>query len=363
MKTFARQVHRILAVVRLVFTVPVVAAPVFVALVLIAGCATPPPPEVFIDHAPERLVLETVDYRLDERGRMIVPVLVNGQGPFDFILDTASSRTLVFENVRRALEIEFIDDRTTFVHGATLSQRRPILPIEEFRIGSLTLEANDSFSLPDPVYIETLPGGVLGMDFMRDYAIFVSILDQRIHFGRTGFQGPVRDYVSVEITYDDFGLITHALPFIPAAVQGHTVEALFDLGSEGTLANWPAANVFGFAVQRILRNQLKLEGALSTIALDGKLDAATISVGNRVWEDQRIDISNLPIFKTLNRAEVPTIIVSANLLRGEDMVIDFPAARLWLRASPAQRRRARKSQCRLVGTDRIELSCDATRLN
>ncbi|MEL6113177.1 MAG: retropepsin-like aspartic protease [Pseudomonadota bacterium] len=352
MKAFAGQVHRILGVVSLAWA----------ALAGLAGCATPPPPEVFIDHAPQRLVLESVAYRLDERGRMIVPVKVNGEGPFDFILDTASSRTLIFENVRRALEIEFIDDRTTFVHGATLSQRRPILPIDEFRIGDLVLLGNDSFSLPDPVSVDTVPGGVLGMDFMQDYAIFISILEQRIHFGKSGFEGSARDYISVPITYDDFGLIAHALPFIPAAVQGHTVEALFDLGSEGTLANWPAADVFGFAVKRILRNQLKLEGALSTISIDGKLDAATISVGSRVWNDQRIDISNLPIFKTIKRADVPTVIISANLLRGEDMVIDFPASTLWLRASAEQRRRPRTNQCRLVGGDRITLNCQPGKL-
>jgi len=359
MQVFVRQLQRLIRTISRILRVQILCV-----LGLITAACTITPPEVFIDHAPQSLVLESVDYTVDERGRLLVPVLVNGEGPFDFIVDTASSRTLIFENVRKALGLEFIEDRTTFVHGAILSQRRPVLPVREFRIGTLILAGADSFSLPDPITTTgVVPGGVLGMDFLKDYALFVSVTEQNIHFGRSGFTGKSSQYVNVPITTDDFDILATGLPFIPAAVQGKKVQSLFDLGSEATIANWPAADIFGFGVRRILSRDKNFSGILSSVAFDARMDAATILIGERVWTNQRIDVSNLPIFKTLNRADEPTLIVSATLLKDQDMVVDFPAGTLWLRAGKEDRGRKRTTICAVSGGEIVSLQCDATRFD
>ena len=330
---------------------------------LICACTVSGPIETYIDHAPESLVLTSVDYELDERGRIIVPVLVNGQGPYSFVLDTASSRTLIYENVRRALGLEFIDDRTTFVHGATLSQRRPIIPVNEFRIGPLVMSGASSFSLPDPISIDKLPGGVLGMDFLRNYALFLSVEENRVHFAQSGFQGKLSEYSVAPIEYDDFGILDIGLPIIPVTVAEFDFDALFDLGSEATVANWPAAEKFALAVRRTVLNKYEFEGALSEFPIDGRMDDASIIIGKREWSGQRIEVSNLPIFRTINRADKPAMIVSAALLRDENMVIDFPAAQLWLRTHKDQRVRRGPRGCNIVPGETVALRCDSTRLN
>ena len=42
-------------------------------------------------------------YRIASYGRLVTEVYVNGQGPFTFLIDTASSRSLIFEHVRQKL--------------------------------------------------------------------------------------------------------------------------------------------------------------------------------------------------------------------------------------------------------------------
>ena len=42
-------------------------------------------------------------YRIASYGRMVTDVFINGQGPFTFLIDTASSRSLIFEHVRAQL--------------------------------------------------------------------------------------------------------------------------------------------------------------------------------------------------------------------------------------------------------------------
>ncbi len=44
-------------------------------------------------------------YRIAENGRLLTDVMINGQGPFTFLIDTASSTSLMFEHVRKKLNL------------------------------------------------------------------------------------------------------------------------------------------------------------------------------------------------------------------------------------------------------------------
>jgi len=57
-------------------------------LVVLIGCESVPERE-FVDHVPADLLLESVPYTLDEKGRMFIDALVNGSGPYTFVIDTA----------------------------------------------------------------------------------------------------------------------------------------------------------------------------------------------------------------------------------------------------------------------------------
>ncbi len=50
-----------------------------------------------------RPTLANLPYRIGGDGRVSTDVFVNGQGPFNFLLDTASSRTMLFEHLRQQL--------------------------------------------------------------------------------------------------------------------------------------------------------------------------------------------------------------------------------------------------------------------
>src|SRR3954463_12987992 len=44
-------------------------------------------------------------YRIGGDGRVSTDVFVDGQGPFNFLLDNASSRTMLFEHLRQKLNL------------------------------------------------------------------------------------------------------------------------------------------------------------------------------------------------------------------------------------------------------------------
>ena len=44
-------------------------------------------------------------YSFDRHGRLLTTVYLDGQGPFQFVIDSASSRSLMFEHVRQRLNL------------------------------------------------------------------------------------------------------------------------------------------------------------------------------------------------------------------------------------------------------------------
>jgi hypothetical protein len=44
-------------------------------------------------------------YRVADYGRLVTDIYINGQGPFSFLIDTASSTPLMFEHVRKQLNL------------------------------------------------------------------------------------------------------------------------------------------------------------------------------------------------------------------------------------------------------------------
>ena len=75
-----------------------------------AGVAQPGEPEP----------LYAVPTRRDRVGRVLAPVLVNGQGPFRFILDTGANRSVLSQRVLTAVGLALAADGPSIaVHGVT----------------------------------------------------------------------------------------------------------------------------------------------------------------------------------------------------------------------------------------------------
>ncbi len=317
-----------------------------ISAICLTACATQGASVVLIDGAPEADIQEIVPYEIDEKQRLFVKVMVNDTGPYNFILDTAATSTLIFENVREALGLEFSAENTAFVHGAVLSTKRPALPIDSIKVGALELNNVQSFSLPDLQIIgeEEPIGGVLGIDFLSLYALYFNVRDERIVFAKSGYVPSKKKYVSTPIMFNNLGFLDQGLPFVSASVQGMPLEALLDLGSTVTVVNWAAIDAFGVNVKRQLSGRYEFQGIFADIPIRSKAEGVSVAVGERLWRRQDIDVINLNVFKTMQRGELPTLIVSSSLLRDENFIIDFPRRTLYLEADRTQRVRRRKNQ-------------------
>src|SRR5579862_4916987 len=75
--------------------------------------SSPQPPAVEPD------ALYAIPTRLDRIGRIVVPVMVDGQGPFQFVLDTGANSTVVSPHLASALGLEVNATQTVVMNGVT----------------------------------------------------------------------------------------------------------------------------------------------------------------------------------------------------------------------------------------------------
>ena len=111
-------------------------------------------------------------YRIGGDGRVSTDVFVEGQGPFSFLLDTASSRTMLFEHLRQQLGLAASGPGLLKVYamnniGTALPVKPRELRLADQRLSGLTLGV-----LPDEIQPpQGVLGadGILGMDALSNY--------------------------------------------------------------------------------------------------------------------------------------------------------------------------------------------------
>src|ERR1700744_2294420 len=117
-------------------------------------------------------------YRIAEYGRLTTDVYINGQGPFSFLIDTASSRSLMFEHVRRKLNLAPSQPGHLVVYGINdVADALPVKPdfisVAGEQISGLTVAV-----LPDDGPDE--PDGVLGVDVLARYFVVLDRSTMRL---------------------------------------------------------------------------------------------------------------------------------------------------------------------------------------
>ncbi len=65
-------------------------------------------------------------YGIEEDGRIVVDARVNGQGPFNFALDTGASISVVFDRLSDELGLQPVPGKTLMIHGILASGQVPI---------------------------------------------------------------------------------------------------------------------------------------------------------------------------------------------------------------------------------------------
>jgi len=299
----------------------IVLAPVFV----LWGCAS------VLD---EDGALAIAPYDIKENGRIVVEARVNGQGPFAFALDTGASISAVFDEITKKLVLEPVPGKAVMIHGIVASGKFPLLSISRLTIGREVWADPKIAALPGETAASTGIHGILGVDFLRRYAVGFSTRDRVIRLyppdlvARRAYRG----WASVPLEPEYIGDSGAALYFFEIEIGGRRIPAVFDLGSGLNMINWAAARSLGLDPVD-LRDDDLLSGAIESVPVVARLRVGEVTSGRIRWRNEEFTIADLEIFTTLLHGATPYAILGAGLFTQRDFIIDFTRSRLLVRVA------------------------------
>jgi predicted aspartyl protease len=250
---------------------------------------------------------ETLDYGVDRNTRMTVPVNIAGHGPYDFIVDTGSERTVVSRELASALSLE--PGQTATVHSMTEVSRIATVVVQGLRVGQRTI---DDIQAPALARANLGAAGMLGVD---------SLQTQRVIFDFQRHQMTVMPSRRADPHWPQGEIVVTArsrfgrLMLIDADIDRQRVYVIVDTGSEISVGNT--------ALRRALerRHRLGPTAPITMVSVTGGRMTADYSIA-RTMRIGSADINNLPIafadvhpFRQLQLLDRPAVLLGMDALR------------------------------------------------
>lgn len=270
---------------------------------------TPPPTGTAIKAAQEYQSLFACPTTLDHIGRVVAPVMVDGQGPFRFVIDTGASRSSVGPSLVQTLGLKMGTVPSLELEGITGSAPVSAVTIDRLNAGSVSIQHTPMPVLWAPVMAGA--DGILGVAGLTEQTLLVDFQHNRVVLG-SALDASVRfNYSRVHTEVVDGGLMTAV-----AYVGNVEVLAIIDTGSERTLGN-PA-------LQKALRvhapgpGQLEpvtsVYGATKQVEAGQVVASPVIAMGPLRVEGVDLIYGDFHIFKLWKLQRTPAIILGMDVL-------------------------------------------------
>lgn len=294
-------------------------APLFAlwaALPAAAESPVPPPDQAAGAAGLVNPAAETLSLEQERHNRLTLPVMVEGVGPFAFMIDTGSQATAVTHEIRTIARLPSAGKAVL----VGMASRREVELVDvrrlEFGTNSFT-----NFSAPVLAREHVGADGIIGLDALQDFRVLIDFRKQTIALedtdtkkGRSGFEIVVRAHQRLGQL-----LITDAL------VEGVRATVIIDTGAQASLGN------------TALRERIRAKRAEDVITRDvngvdlvGELAVVrSLSIEGLTMSDVPLTFADTPAFAALGLADEPVISVGMQHLALFDRVaIDFSRQRI-----------------------------------
>lgn len=263
--------------------------------------------------------------RLDHIGRVVAPVMINGQGPFRFMIDTGANDSAISPQLAAALELTPSTDASIQVNGITGTASVPSVPIRQLKAGALVLEHT---RLP-VLWAQLMAGtdGVLGIAGLKHDRLFVDFRANRVSIARSRGAIAPAGFISVPGKCLESGLLT-----VTGRVAGVRMLAIIDTGSERTIGNMALYDaLYSRARDPGLRRIATVYGATAEVGSGEMKVAPTIDMGALRLTNATVVYGSFHIFDVWNLTDRPALIVGMDVLGTVDSIgIDFRRCEIYV---------------------------------
>lgn len=264
-----------------------------------AGAGLPLPPQDLLFACPT-----TLDYL----GRVVASVMVDGKGPFRFVVDTGANHSAISPQLAALLGLTPSLAQSMRLTGITGSAQVASVPIEMLRAGDLQI-ANSRFPV---VWSPVMAGaaGILGAAGLSEDRLIVDFDHNQVLITRSHGASLPWGFTRLWATHLNGGLLS-----VPGHVGSVPVQAVIDTGSQHTLGNLALYRAL-FASERGKGDYINTDvyGATEQIG-NGKLQVAPpIDLGAIKMEGVALVFGDFHVFQAWGLTSRPTIILGMDVL-------------------------------------------------
>lgn len=265
--------------------------------------------------------------RTDRSGRIIAAVMINGQGPFRFILDTGANRSALSSQLVQRLQLPPTEEGSLEVHGVTGVARLDAVRVDSMQAGDIRMSA-----LSLPVITGDIFGtadGILGIHGMQRARIEVDFENDRVAIVPTRAAWNSREFMAVPARIIRGGLLQAA-----GKVGRVDVRVIIDTGAERTLGN--------LALLSALQQRALIPEAYDTHVIGATSDTARasvtvvvppITIGEAEVTDLPVTFGDLHAFGIWGLESKPTLLIGMDLIGMlRNFIVDYGRRRVYLRS-------------------------------
>lgn len=170
----------------------------------------------------------SLDTGQSRNDHMTAPVSINGQGPFNFLLDTGANVSCVSRRLAEQLNLKALDQ--VQVHTVVGVRSRPIVMLDLLQVGPRNRRQVRAPSLP----IKGLEiDGVLGVDWLKGQRLTLDFKARKMEITKSRSDRDEPGRVVVVPARRRYGQLT----IVDADLNGEPISAILDSGAQSTLCN------------------------------------------------------------------------------------------------------------------------------
>ena len=256
--------------------------------------------------------------RLDRIGRVMTHVMVNGKGPFRFVIDTGASRSTLAPHLARSLGLKHSVGRNVMLNGVTGAAEVPTVAIDSIEIGALKFENQDL-----PVIFTSIMGnadGILGVAGFQDQRIDVDFKRDRVSVLASNGRRPHYSMVTARAERDINGLM------VVEVRVGRRIraKAVIDTGAERTLGNLALQSAMNKGRKKRQVVGAVVHGATPDIADGDVQEIKEARIGDLTLTNLEVIFADFHVFKLWGLDQEPALLIGMDMLGVLDrLVIDY----------------------------------------
>jgi predicted aspartyl protease len=189
--------------------------------------ATPPT----IPSPPAAPIEDIVGTAVDDSLRLTVPVMINGKGPFDFVIDTGADRTVISQELATRLGLP--ESGTAQLHSLGGSRKVSMVDIDSVKVSTNVIRKVRAAALPAR---NLGADGLLGIDALKGQRIVIDFAAKTMKVVPSAEpEEPAPENTSLIIVTARSRL--GQLVMVDADANGKKIWVVVDTGAQNSIAN------------------------------------------------------------------------------------------------------------------------------